>query len=140
MIDTTGLAYDELFTPTGDVYMRRWWISRNPDGSSERYHHILMSDQDVDMHDHPWDFDSQILEGAYTEHTATGSTVHHTGTRLHREAADAHRLDLDTPVWTHVTTGPIVRTWGFHTPHGWVDWRTYKGLPPRPHRATRRRW
>jgi hypothetical protein len=138
--DVAGLDHDALLTPTGGLYMRRYWIHRAADGTSERYHHILVSDADPHMHDHPWDFDTLILDGSYTEHTATGSTVHPEGTRLHRDAIDAHRLDVDAPVWTHVTTSPFLRTWGFHTPDGWVDWRTYKGLPPPRRRTRTKQW
>lgn len=132
--DTAGLEHDELATPEGDIYMRRWWITRHRNGASERFHHILLPDPDPDLHDHPWNFDTHLIHGTYTEHTPHGRTIHPEGTRLHREATDAHRLHLETPVWTHVTTGPVTRTWGFHTPNGWVDWRTYKGKPRPPQR------
>lgn len=47
------------------VYMRRW-ILHTPFGDL-RLHHILRSDHDRDLHDHPFDFWTFLLTGGYTE-------------------------------------------------------------------------
>jgi hypothetical protein len=36
-----------------------------------KLHHILRSDDDRDLHDHPWSFLSIVLKGGYWEHTPT---------------------------------------------------------------------
>lgn len=140
--DTSGLEHDDLHTPDGRLYMRRYWITRLADGTSERFHHILISDADPDPHDHPWDYTTHILCGTYIEHTEHGTTTHPEDTRLTRTAETPHRLELpDGPTWTHIHTGPYRRTWGHHTPAGWVDWRNYHNLAPPPRRRrTNRRW
>jgi hypothetical protein len=134
--DVTGLVLDEIRNTAGFVYMRRYYIN----GLNDRYHEILLSD-DQDFHDHPWHFTSEILHGTYIEHTPQGSTVYSEGDVIRRQAHDVHRLELTDPVWTHVLTGPFMRTWGFHTPTGWVDHHTYLGTTPKRHtRRPSRAW
>ena len=128
--DVTGLEYDELTTADGQCYMRRYYLERTRQGE-KRYHHILMSDQDRDMHDHPWNFQSTILHGSYLETTPDGANRYQAGDIITRTAGQPHRLELTEPVWTYIKTGPFVKTWGFHTPNGWVDWRRYRATPSR---------
>lgn len=52
----------------GDPYLKRWSLFL-PFGASIKLHHILRSDEDRDLHDHPWSFVSIILRGGYYEHT-----------------------------------------------------------------------
>jgi hypothetical protein len=128
-------------------YMLRWYLRLDatlPSGeASHRYlrlHCILRSDNDRDLHDHPFDFTSLILKGSYREHyydPALGSDpsdpanhrtrVYRPGDRNTCQADKAHRIEvLDGPVWTLVWSGPRVRKWGFHTPEGWVVWNQYR--------------
>jgi hypothetical protein len=110
----------------GEPYLVRWrliWTNR----FSLYLHHILRSDEDRELHDHPWSFVSIILKGEYNEITAAGSAgqVHGAGEILYRPAPWPHRLVLDRPVWTLVFVGPRKRRWGFHTPTGWVHWKLF---------------
>jgi hypothetical protein len=119
-----GLESDNIRNQFGEVYMDRFY----PTGDkSLRFHHILESDSDRDLHDHPWDFVSLILEGRYHETTEDGTTIEYgEGDLLIRQAETLHRLTLDDgPVWTYVVTGPVRRRWGFQTEYGWVHWRDY---------------
>lgn len=50
----------------GDPYLIRWAINTPLGGI--KLHHILRSDEDRDLHDHPWSFLSIILWGGYWEH------------------------------------------------------------------------
>lgn len=126
--DVEGLPFDELLDASGGVYMRRYYMRKSRRGDL-RYHEILKSDTDRDLHDHPWDFTSEILSGSYEEATPSGNRVYAEGDTICREAASPHRLTIiDGPVWTRVATGPYVKTWGFYTPDGWVDWRQYRNI------------
>lgn len=139
----------------GDCYMERW-ILRTPWGDM-RLHHILRSDNDRALHDHPFDFTSIMLWGSYREwleteterespvsvqvlfngiaadHTTLSceeGTWHYAPCILRRKAETLHRLELTAPVWTLVFTEPIRRTWGFKTLlHGWIAGDNYKGEP-----------
>jgi hypothetical protein len=112
-------------------YMRRW-IVRTPWGTL-RVHRILRKDHDADPHDHPFDFVSVILRGGYAEERLWPDgtrTVRRygRGSVLRRRAEDAHRfLTVDPETTTFVIAGPKRRSWGFHTPTGWVPWRVYVG-------------
>lgn len=105
----------------GDPCLVRWrliWTN----WFSLYLHHILRSDQDRELHDHPWSFTTLILAGGYVEETRRGDSIrwqlHRPGELLHRPAPWAHRLilDMDRPAWTLVFVGPRKRRWGFHTP------------------------
>lgn len=122
----------------GSLYMRRWRIG--PDWlPGIRVHHILRSDVDRELHDHPFDYVSIILRGGYREITPPrtdferdmGYPVQHVYRApavLFRRAESAHRLILDRPAWTLVLRGPHRREWGFHVPgRGWVHWREFVG-------------
>lgn len=118
-------------------YMRRW-ILRTPWGTL-RVHNILRDDTGTDPHDHPFDFTSLIVKGGYTETRCLGPDVrgrlrfswpcrYAAGAVVRRLAKDLHILtDVSPGTWTLVVTGPLVREWGFLTPTGWVDWKTYTG-------------
>ena len=113
-------------------YMHQW-ILLTPFGTL-RLHHILCSDTDRHLHDHPFDFTSLLLSGGYWEVQDRGwCTVkgyHPRWSLLRRRAEQAHRLVLERPVWTLVVSGPKRRAWGFHTERGWVHHREYLKLYP----------
>lgn len=124
-------------------YLIRWAFTTPLFGI--KLHHILRSDEDRDLHDHPWSFLSLILWGGYWEHRAfieshnckydirlAGKPVtirrwHGPGSVLWRPAPSPHRLELllGRSAWTLVFTGPKKREWGFRTVCGWIPWTTY---------------
>jgi len=90
----------------GDPYLVRYTII------STRWfrlfvHKILRSDDDRDLHDHPWPFWTLILWGRYTEHVPilpvrfadckmiTKSRKFGPGSLIRHRASDCHRLDLE---------------------------------------------
>ncbi len=120
-----------------DLYMRRWRIGHRFRWSL-RIHHIVRSDRDRELHDHPFDFVSLILWGGYVEITPTrftdpeGTPNHRRwygpGSIIRRKAENLHRLELKRPAWTLVLRGPIRREWGFVTTMGWVPWQDFVKL------------
>jgi hypothetical protein len=51
-----------------DGYMERYWLAPfKENGGNVRIHHILSSDADRHLHDHPWASTSVILDGGYWE-------------------------------------------------------------------------
>jgi hypothetical protein len=131
-------------------YMHRWYVT--PWSSFDRHsvptsiwdalrrqlpniyvHRFFRSDEDRALHDHPWANMSIVLFGSYAEHTirAGGISDRHirsTGSIVMRRARAAHRVELiDTrkPVLTLFVTGPKIRDWGFHCPHGWRRWQDF---------------
>lgn len=128
------LERTHLVDSEGAPYMRRW-LFRHPWGNV-RLHCIMRSDSDRALHDHPFDFVSLILRGAYIEHrpmlarNPAGPTVirRYRAGQLNRcRAEDPHRLELrEGPVWTLVFCGRKRREWGFHAEEGWVHWREWE--------------
>jgi hypothetical protein len=111
-----GLPRDELRIG-GELYMERFYVH----GLAVRVHHIVMSDPGRALHDHPWDFSSELLVGSYREVTPFGERVYGPGCMVMRQAESLHRLVLlGGPVWTLVRTGRPRRVWGFQTAEGWV--------------------
>lgn len=112
-------------------YLQRWFVTPRNRISNRYLHLFLRSDDDRALHDHPWPSVSLTLKGSYVEHEIQAGGIH---TRKRRVAGDivfrsakmAHRIEADDgPVWTLFITGPVVRTWGFHCPNGWVHWRDF---------------
>jgi hypothetical protein len=88
-------------------------------------HHLLRSDIERHLHDHPWPFVSLILRGGYTEQTPQGARGFTAGSVLMRPALWLHSLELGKPAWTLVVAGPTWRIWGFLVDGRWVPWREY---------------
>jgi hypothetical protein len=110
----------------GDNYMHRWWLIPRNRYFNIYLHKIMQNDDDRALHDHPWWSVSILLKGKLRE-------VLHSGLRyplrfipLFRSSMLAHRLEVvEGPVWTLFITGPVVRSWGFHCPKGWVHWQDF---------------
>lgn len=109
-------------------YMHRW-ILRTPWGTL-RLHHILRSDADRHLHDHPFDFTSFLLTGGYTEETPGKGEMRQVKwwprfSVVRKKAEDLHKLILEKPLWTFVISGPKTRAWGFQTELGWINHKEY---------------
>lgn len=59
-------ARSDIIGSDGSTYMRRWKLLRTP-WFQIRVHHILRSDRDDALHDHPAAFVSLVLRGGYEE-------------------------------------------------------------------------
>jgi hypothetical protein len=96
-------------------------------------HHILRSDEDEELHDHPWNFVSLILWSGYHEILPTKGHPSvpdwprriRTGAVVRHRAADAHRLILERPAWTLVAVTGKKRHWGFWTKDGWLPYEEF---------------
>jgi hypothetical protein len=127
------------------VYLRKLYLIRTP-LFQVSLHWIRRPDPGRDLHDHPRNFVSVILRGAYAEESPRGSeplwieledgrphmntrwTIRRQGSVAYRRATDPHRIAMVSPdTLTLVLWGPKRRPWGFHTPRGWVGWRIYTG-------------
>ena len=130
---------------TGEIYMERYWLKpfEEKGNNNIRIHHIMRSDSDRALHDHPWPSTSIILAGGYWEIEpedqeqdpradayAFTRTWKGPGAVTHRSAGDRHRLEVEpgTSAWTMFIMGAYERRWGFHDPdQGFVYWRDYLG-------------
>jgi hypothetical protein len=90
-------------------------------------HHVLLSDDDRVLHDHPWPFVSFILAGGYWEHTPLGRTWYGPTSILCRCPEQLHRIELPDgkTAWTLVVRGRRRRQWGFDDRGQWREAKEY---------------
>lgn len=136
---------------SGQLYMDRFWLfNPYPDTGASgadrkrwqfpisiRIHHIILPDQDRDMHDHPWNARTVILRGWYVEERVLFNEPQWVGV-YQRDPGDTaklafgeyHKITEVPPggVWTMFITGPYQGTWGFLVNGVKVKWRDYLGL------------
>ena len=126
----------EIISKSGVVHFRRYRLIQTP-WFALYIHHILKSDEERDMHDHPWDFSSLILQGAYFEtwkmspdFKVRRNDSHYRGDVIKHKAEDVHKITLLTKdVWTLVLTSGRDREWGYRLiDNTWIDQRSYRSL------------
>ncbi len=143
----------------GDDQLRRWFIIPRNRYFNIYLHHIMKSDDDRALHDHPWSWNLSIPFGTYWEalfvYAIPDHEVYHRGYHnlgehrldyhvkirdpfvpIFRRGPSPHGVIISEPMWSLFLTGPIVRRWGFYTPQGWVDHRQYLNIT---YRESRRR-
>lgn len=124
-------------------YMERYWLYPfNEKGTNIRIHHILRSDDDRHLHDHPWPSTSIILKGGYFEilpidqnQDPTLDDEHRVriwrgpGDVVTRAANSRHALELPEgqTAWSMFIMGEYEQKWGFYTSEGKIYWRDYLG-------------
>lgn len=125
-IDRILMAVFRFFVIAGDSgpYMVRYKVFRCP-WFKVFLHHILRSDEDSELHDHPWAFVSLVLWRGYLEVLPGRRRLVRAGSVVRHRAADAHRLVLDRPAWTLVCVTGKKRVWGFHTDDGWMSYTDF---------------
>jgi hypothetical protein len=127
---------DFVIGPAEHPYLLRWWIIPRNRFFNIYLHKMLRDDDDRALHDHPWLNLSIILRGGYKEITrgkdgGLVAKIRRAGAFVLRMPTCAHRLELIrlrggyNYSWSLFITGPVVRTWGFHCPKGWVPWREF---------------
>ena len=121
--------HDFLIGDPDKPYMLRWFVVPRNAFANVYLHHILRSDDDRALHDHPWANTSLLIEGSYIEHTPKGQILRKAGDVVKRPADALHRLELidDKPAVSLFMTGPKTREWGFECPQGWVHWQDFTG-------------
>lgn len=123
---TAGKPHQVLAHPDQGVYLERW-KSLQEDGSGYYAHLMHRSDADDELHDHPFDNTTILLEGAWVEHLPGGATRSASpGDCIIRQAHEEHRIEIiDGPTKSLFWRGPKIREWGFHTTEGWVHNQTF---------------
>jgi hypothetical protein len=117
----------EIRSKTGELHFRRYaifecfWFNIY-------LHRIFRDDQDKDPHNHPWNFWSIILWGAFIEdglHDKT-SGIKSVGTCHYMSMKDYHKNRVISTVTTLVLTGKRSQDWGYMTKDGYVGWEEYR--------------
>jgi len=119
----------------GKLYLTRYYIFRKPVSwmPSIYLHEFHSSDEDSELHSHPWKYSvSFLLYGRYKEYIrgkrGVESRILKSGDINFVAQNKFHRVDLLTEsVWTLFISGPKVSDWGF-----WNQ-KTGEYLPWREH-------
>ncbi|WP_298842943.1 hypothetical protein [uncultured Salinicola sp.] len=106
-------APNQVLEEYGEAYMHRWFLEKDRTRGSVYIHHILRSDYDPELHDHPGDNMSILLHGAISEQLESGSRILVPGSVVLRKAEERHRLLIEEPVITLWIMGERTREWGF---------------------------
>lgn len=123
-------------------YMERYWLYpfSEDNAINVRIHHILRSDTDRHLHDHPWPSTSVILKGGYWEtmpadpnqdpkldETNRIRVWRSPGDVITRAANSRHAIELPEgqTSWSMFIMGKYEQQWGFYTAEGKVYWREY---------------
>lgn len=119
----------EIKSKKGVLHFRRWRIMETP-WFGIYIHGIYKADKDLHLHDHPWNYMSVVLKGAYLEASKVDGEIRmarpvqwkwNNATRFHKIAL------LVTPsVYTLFITGKKYREWGYDVDGVWVDNQTYR--------------
>jgi len=117
------------------LYLTRYWLLGHRVSKWALMLHRMHLPDDACHHDHPWWFITMILRGGYTEEISRpdGSVVtrkNRPGMILFRKAEHTHCIKELSPngCTTLVLRGARSRSWGFHTPSGWVWWSTFLNI------------
>ena len=90
------------------------------------YLHNFKRSDPQDMHDHPWWWMTVVLKGGYWEHTPRGRKWRGPGSVAIKSPQQLHRVEASSlETWTLFFRGPKIRTWGYKTNHGWVNYKEY---------------
>lgn len=124
-------------SPT-EIYMRRYWLFnkrwRIPFLPAIRIHHIMLPDDERELHDHPFDFRSFIIAGEYVEVDLMGNYhIHEQGTTYFSRAERFHRITQVSRggVHTLVICGRKGNVWGFLAYAAAQDVLEYQFLTPK---------
>lgn len=135
--------YQHIKNNDGTPYMDRWWLmpkfllTTDENGDAYPYswcpfiirlHHIRTSDYDRDLHDHPADYRTILIDGWYVEQNIYGN--HQAlvcGDTKFARAENFHRItDIsDNGVWTIFIMRKKRNEWGFFVNGFKMSWRDY---------------
>lgn len=125
----------EIISKDGVLHFRRWRIL------STKYlsiyiHEIFKADEDVHMHDHPWNYKSYVLSGIFLEESFDTSQKyskfrvlekHHS---VERTASVFHTIKniFTDKVVTLFVTGKKYKDWGYLVDGKWIQHEEYRKM------------
>lgn len=111
----------DIYTPQGELYLRRWFMTPKGQSYHPRFLHlILMDDDGRDPHDHPGAFSTRILMNGYDEEIFFPKQDRDAEMRLVRAGktyenpdGHTHRVKLIGPTLSWVVAWKRSHSWGF---------------------------
>jgi len=130
----------------GEVYLRRYFVRKNDDGSQVWLHQILKEDSDPRLHNHSWDAYAVVISGWYSEEMPGHNNVPYRKIRSNSDTKRSintnhfHRISAVSEFcWSELEVfSGRAEYWGFLNPDGTTekipsageDW--YLTCGPRP--------
>lgn len=125
-----ALFKSNAYGDVNDPYLKRLTLIGTP-LFSIKFHRIFRPDRQEDLHDHPWNFLSVILNGYYLE-KLEGDIHKWRNWFSYHKAEDFHRISFvsKSPIYTLLFCGKRKRDWGFKISGTgeWVQWEEYDKL------------
>ena len=135
----------EIRSKDGELHFKRWRLISTP-WFSIYIHGIYKEDEDLHLHDHPWNYTSLILRGYFTERSMSYDVIKSDDSEwrnkrvservigpfrlINRKAEQFHKiLKLHSKaVYTLFFVGKRKREWGYDVNGKWIDHETYRKL------------
>lgn len=119
----------EIISKSGKLHFRRWELLKTP-WFSIWIHGIYAADEDLHLHNHPWDFKSIVLKGSYIEKTDKGFICQSIGKFNSRNGEDFHKIFqlLSPVVYTLFIVSPVKREWGYKVDGKFVQHEEYRKI------------
>ena len=125
-LDRKKIIVDKV---TNEPYLIRYYVflkERHDFPFNIFIHRFIKSDPD-DLHDHPWNYYTIILNGGYWEYCKSGGELtkkwREVGYYKYNKAEHMHRIELDPgspPCWTLFVAGKKIKDWGFYKDDQWI--------------------
>lgn len=120
----------EIYSKDGVLHFRRWLLFYLP-YFRIYFHHILESDKDKHMHDHPWHFISIIVSGGYEEKSFNGKEIKKNTYKpfsfVFHKRKDGHQIKLLKPTKTIVIAFGKKTDWGYLLENNkWINHIEYR--------------
>lgn len=140
LVDKLGLEYKIIKRRDDSLYLTRFYFRRSTDSKylpGIYLHCFHSSDQDQELHDHPWDKAIAILlSGSYKEELRTAddkvySRIMKPGYINYIRGNTFHRVDLlNKRVWTLFISWNKGKDWGFWNRHTgkYIQWEAFERL------------
>jgi len=127
----------EIKSKEGILHFRRWRILSTP-WFNIYIHEIFKADEDLHLHDHPWNYRSYIIKGSFEE-LYTNSEYYRnviqaqsvrSGMIVKRLATTFHKVEKihSSKIVTLFITGRKFRDWGYLVDGEWVQHTKYRAL------------
>jgi hypothetical protein len=136
----------EIRSKEGELHFRRWRLLSTP-WFSIYIHGIYKEDEDLHLHDHPWNYLSIILRGYFSEKTLDYDVITDAKSKewksrrieekvvgpssfIKRKAETFHKIQKlhSKSVYTLFFVGKKFREWGYDVNGQWIDHVTYRKM------------
>ncbi len=119
----------EIISKEGILHFRRWTVF-SCYYFSIYIHQIFKADEDLHLHNHPWNYCSIILYGSYIERNQFYDTIMKPLSVSIQKAQRFHKIKemLSKQCISLFITGKKYNEWGYDTENGFIDHKTYRQL------------